>query len=350
MKQEDYDFFKENGYVSLGKILSDDELHRFADLFDRNRRDYSRFWRNNGIWQTQHCEALLTAPGFDDLIRHPKALDALQGLMGGEVCFAEICLRHMGPYAGEALDSMRTWDGEVGRRWHRDGGQDLMWPEHPLRLGYVQLMVYLADVDETTHSFAISPQAFDQELLDAEAQLERGGFRELHGSAGTAVLFNVSRLHTVTVRPTPGRAQIRPDLLWPPRARIPQPPILRTRPTLERPSRPGGARFLRRAQRPDPGIFRAHRRTDGGPGERDSGYPGGYKEKREPAPKIRSPLALYRGRDEEEMRGLSVRNEYCWKKTGAVPGPKVLPQPKRDIRTIGAQRLQTRTSSITGQL
>ncbi len=202
MKQEDYDFFKENGYVSLGKILSDDELHRFADLFDRNRRDYSRFWRNNGIWQTQHCEALLTAPGFDDLIRHPKALDALQGLMGGEVCFAEICLRHMGPYAGEALDSMRTWDGEVGRRWHRDGGQDLMWPEHPLRLGYVQLMVYLADVDETTHSFAISPQAFDQELLDAEAQLERGGFRELHGSAGTAVLFNVSRLHTVTVRPT----------------------------------------------------------------------------------------------------------------------------------------------------
>ena len=205
MKQEDYDFFKENGYLSLGKILGDDEVTRFAGLFDRNRRDYSRFWRDNGIWQTQHCDSLLTAPEFDGLIRHPRAMEALGALMGGPVCFSEICLRHMGPYAGEPLESMRTWDGQVGRRWHRDGGQDLMWPEHPLRLGYVQLMVYLADVDETTHSFAISPQAFDQEILDAEAQLERGGSRELHGRAGTAILFNVSRLHTVTVRPT--RAQ-----------------------------------------------------------------------------------------------------------------------------------------------
>ena len=205
MKQEDYDFFKENGYLSLGKILSDDEATRFAGLFDRNRRDYSPFWKDNGIWQTQHCDSLLTAPEFDELIRHPRAIEALGALMEGPVCFSEICLRHMGPYAGEPLDSMRTWDGQVGRRWHRDGGQDLMWPEHPLRLGYVQLMVYLADVDETTHSFAISPQAFDEEFLDAEAQLERGGVHELHGCAGTAILFNVSRLHTVTVRPT--RAQ-----------------------------------------------------------------------------------------------------------------------------------------------
>ena len=202
MKQEDYDFFKENGYLSLGKILSDAEVTRFADLFDRNRRDYSRYWGNNGIWQSQHCDSLLTAPEFDEIIRHPKAMGALQGLMGDEVCFSEICLRHMGPYAGEPLPGMRSWEGPVGRRWHRDGGPDTMWPEHPLRIGYIQMMVYLEDVNDTTHSFAVSPQAFDQEFLDAEAQLERGGIQDLYGHAGTAILFNITRLHTVTVRPT----------------------------------------------------------------------------------------------------------------------------------------------------
>ena len=202
MKQEDYDFFKDNGYLSLGKILSDDEVARFVDVFDRDRRDFGRFWNENGIWQTQNCQSLLTAPEFDEIIRHPKAMEPLGVLMGGEVGFQEISLRHMGPYEGEPIAGMTSWDGPVGRRWHRDGGERFIWPEHPLRIGYVQLMVYLSDVSDRTHSFAISPESVDQELLDKEAQLARGGMRELHGSAGTAVLFNVSRLHTVTVRPT----------------------------------------------------------------------------------------------------------------------------------------------------
>ena len=202
MKQKDYDFFRDNGYVSLGKILSDDEVTRFADLFDRNRREFNRFWNDNGIWQTQHCDSLLTTPEFDEIIRHPNAIGPLRKLMGDSVCFSEICLRHMGPYAGEPLPGMRTWEGSVGRRWHRDGGDDTMWPEHPLRIGYVQMMVYLADVDDTTHSFSVSPQAFDEEIVDTDAQLERGGVHDLHGCAGTAILFNITRLHTVTVRPT----------------------------------------------------------------------------------------------------------------------------------------------------
>ena len=78
-----------------------------------------------------------------------------------------------------------------------------MAQEHPLRIGYVQMMVYLADVDDTTHSFSVSPQAFDEEIVDTDAQLERGGVRDLHGCAGTAILFNITRLHTVTVRHTP---------------------------------------------------------------------------------------------------------------------------------------------------
>jgi len=202
MNKEQYNFFKNHGYLVLGKILADDEVSRFVDLFDRDRRDFGRFWNDNGIWQTQNCQSLLSAPAFDEVIRHPKVIQTLQILLGGEVCFSEICLRHMGPYQGEPIPGMTSWQGPVGRRWHRDGGQQFIWPEHPLRIGYVQLMVYLSDVNDQTHSFAISPEAADQELLAKEAQLARDGFRDLYGRAGTAIVFNVSNLHTVTVRPT----------------------------------------------------------------------------------------------------------------------------------------------------
>ena len=148
MKQEDYDFFKANGYLSLGKILSDDEVARFVDAFDRDRRDFGRFWKENDIWQTRNGHALLTAPEFDEIIRHPEATEPLQVLMGGEVCFSEISLRHMGPYEGEPIPGLTSWEGPIGRRWHRDGGDRLMWPEHPLRIGYLQLMVYLSDVSD----------------------------------------------------------------------------------------------------------------------------------------------------------------------------------------------------------
>ncbi len=202
MKQKDYEFFKENGYLSLGKILNDEEVARFSDVFERERRDFSRYWTDNGIWQIQYCHSLLTAPELDEIIRHPKVMEPLKGLMGDEVCFAQIHLNHMWPYAGEAVPGMTSWEGSIGRRWHRDGGERLMYPEHPLRIGYMRMILYLSDVSAASHCLSISPQSIDEEMVDKEAQLARGGVCDLHGCAGTAILFNISCLHTATVRPT----------------------------------------------------------------------------------------------------------------------------------------------------
>ena len=109
--------------------------------------------------------------------------------MGGPLCFGEIGLRWMGAY-----------EGEFNQGWHRDRPH---WLDHPLRMDYIQLMVYLSDVDETTHCFSISPESIDDEILmDHQAQFARGGVYDLHGPAGTCALFNVSVLHTATTRPT----------------------------------------------------------------------------------------------------------------------------------------------------
>ena len=67
---------------------------------------------------------------------------------------------------------------------------------------YLQLMLYLTDVDEQTHCFSMSPESVNDPILEVEAQLERNGIVDFHGPAGTVVLFNIAVLHTVTVRVT----------------------------------------------------------------------------------------------------------------------------------------------------
>ncbi len=109
--------------------------------------------------------------------------------MGGPICFSELGARYMAPY-----------DGPETQGWHRDRPH---WPEHPLRMDYIQVMVYLTDVDETTHCFSISPESVDQPVLkDKTEQLARGGCTHIHGPAGAVCLFNIAVLHTATVRKT----------------------------------------------------------------------------------------------------------------------------------------------------
>ena len=76
------------------------------------------------------------------------------------------------------------------------------WENHPLRMDYIQLMLYLTDVDKNTHCFSISPESVNNPILDREAQLERDGALDFHGPAGTVVLFNIALLHTATLRTT----------------------------------------------------------------------------------------------------------------------------------------------------
>lgn len=188
MTHVDTAFFAANGYLSLGQVLAGDELQRAVHLFDEDRAASGWNWRLYESHQTINCDALVTSPAFDGLIRHPHILPAIESLMGGPVCFSEICVRHMAAYEGEPFQG-----------WHRDRGR---WDDHPLGMDYIQLMLYLSDVDESTHCFSISPERADEAQRERDEQLREGGVTDLHGPAGTAILFNISVLHTATVRVT----------------------------------------------------------------------------------------------------------------------------------------------------
>ena len=181
--------FAQKGFVNLGKMLSEDEVDCFNKLFCDDRKSFPYFWHPYGHHQEANYDALLTSPDFDGLIRHPKIYPVIESLMGGPLCFGEIGLRSMGPY-----------DESFHQAWHRDKPH---WLDHPLRMDYIQLIVYLSDVDSSTHCFSISPETItDSVIQDADIQLKSGGVHDLHGPAGTCALFNVSVLHTATTRAT----------------------------------------------------------------------------------------------------------------------------------------------------
>ncbi len=189
MDQTDRQFFAANGFLNMGRVLDDDDVRYFRGLFDADLEKYPYFWHRYGHHQHANYEALITSPQFDELIRHPKIYPTLSELMGGPLCFGEIGLR-----------LMRAYDGQLHQGWHRDKAH---WGEHPFRMDYIQLMVYLADVDESTHCFSLSPESIEEPILDDhDDQLKRGGEYHLHGPAGTCALFNVAVLHTATTRPT----------------------------------------------------------------------------------------------------------------------------------------------------
>lgn len=123
MDNKDRDFFAQNGYLNLGKILDQGEVEYFNGLFESDRENFPYFWHPYGHHQEANYDALITTPEFDELIRHSKVLPVVEALMGGPVCFGEIGLRYMGPY-----------DGAPHQHWHRDKPH---WYQHPLRMDYI---------------------------------------------------------------------------------------------------------------------------------------------------------------------------------------------------------------------
>ena len=190
MTPDERTFFEDNGYLILNDMLTQDEISRFQEIYDRDRKDAWYFWREigHGEHQTVNCDPLISSPEFDGLLRHPRLLSYVEALLGGSTSLAEVCLRHM-----------KQHEDEMVQKWHRDAPHAT---DHPLRAGWIQAMVYLSDVDEDTHCFSISPEAYDAPILEKGEQLARRGIIDIHGPSGTVALFNLSVLHSATVRRT----------------------------------------------------------------------------------------------------------------------------------------------------
>ena len=197
MDKADYEFFRTNGYLVLGKVLTGHEVAGLVAGFDRDREENPQLWRYIGhdTHQTGNGNALVSWPQVDDVVRHPRILPLVRELMGGPLAILGVSIRHMDAHEGPPKNA---------QQWHGDVPPN---EDHPLRMSYLQSMVYLTDVDANSHCFAIAPEAVDEPLegWDAEAWAKRAetfGVRELYGPAGTVILFNASIVHAGTVKET----------------------------------------------------------------------------------------------------------------------------------------------------
>lgn len=180
--------FRRNGYVVLARALGRRDLADLNHAFDRELLERPELWTPRDRGRLDNWNVLLATDAFDRIFLNRPVLRIVKALMGPDVCVDECLLMIRGP-AGE--------DDE--RVWHRDMDHA---PEHPLALRYLSLMYYLTDVDETTHCFAIVPEDVSAKRACPQ-DADGSGAREIHGKAGTAILFNAGSCHAAVVRRTP---------------------------------------------------------------------------------------------------------------------------------------------------
>ena len=100
MDPKDYEFFAEHGYLELGKLLSDEEVQRYLELYERDRAGNQCCWHRTpgltGLADTSstpshmsiNLDVLVSSPEFDALIRHPEVLALVAALIDGPICFS----------------------------------------------------------------------------------------------------------------------------------------------------------------------------------------------------------------------------------------------------------------------
>ena len=188
MKKE-LKFFRDNGYFVVPEALSSLEVATLNQAIDEDRERYDSLWLRRGEGgRRQSVSVLLSSAAFDGIIRHPVILERVEALMGEGLCFEELSVMIREPLTGEP----------PAASWHRDQRH---WQEHPLVLKNLSVVYYLTDVDETTHAFAIVPEAVETKRADPrDVDPDRG--IELYGRAGTAILFNAASVHAGVVKQT----------------------------------------------------------------------------------------------------------------------------------------------------
>ncbi len=180
--------FAAQGYLVIPNALDQAEVEAFNEAVDRDREHFPRLWQNRGGGRHQAVSILLDEPVFDASILHPSTLPIARELMGEDLCFEEHSVMIREPIEGSPPDP----------HWHRDiqHGTD-----PPLYLRNLSLVYYLTDVDASTHCFSIVPESVEAK---ASAPDHRDGStaEDLHGQAGTAILFNAANIHDARQRTT----------------------------------------------------------------------------------------------------------------------------------------------------
>lgn len=181
------DEFDRNGYLRVERALSDEQIARFNAAVDRHRQAFPEDWLELSDSFCEGTNVLPHTADFDEAIENPKTLEILRAIIGDEITFEEFAIMLRNPTAN--LNEVKGWHRDLVREFDRR-----------MEIDAVSIMMYLTDVSDTDHCFAIIPESHNRlvDLNPRDIPLDAGV--DLIGPAGTAVIFHARAIHNARLK------------------------------------------------------------------------------------------------------------------------------------------------------
>ena len=174
---------RKNGYLSLGKIVSDESLKKIKNTID------TIVEQNNSIYNKTNHYHLITDPllieEFLNLSNLPQVVQVAETYFKRKVYLSDVDSRRIVPISMENVAS----NGLSSSNWHRD-----------TRGRQLKLMIYLTDVSEEDSNFSFYPNTHNNVTYGFDESRFNEGFCksepiEWYGKAGEAMMFDTNIIH-----------------------------------------------------------------------------------------------------------------------------------------------------------
>jgi Phytanoyl-CoA dioxygenase (PhyH) len=179
--------FNRLGYLRVEAALTPEQVDRFDKAVDRHLEAFPDDWITLSDSFSEGTNVLPHTAAFDEAIENPKTLEVLRAILGEGITFEEFAIMLRNPTAN--LNEVKGWHRDLIREYDRRKEIDA-----------VSIMMYLTDVSETDHCFAIIPESHER-LIDLNPlDVPSAAGVDLIGPAGTAVLFHARAIHNARLK------------------------------------------------------------------------------------------------------------------------------------------------------
>jgi ectoine hydroxylase-related dioxygenase (phytanoyl-CoA dioxygenase family) len=179
--------FDRNGYLVVERALTDEQVVRLNDAVDFHRKAWPGDWIELSDSFCEGTDVLPHTADFDEAVENPKTLDILRAIIGEGITFEEFAIMLRNPTAN--LDEVKGWHRDLIREYDRR-----------MEIDAVSIMLYLTDVGETDHCFAIVPESHNRLVDMNPVDVAPDAGVDLIGPAGTGVIFHARAIHNARLK------------------------------------------------------------------------------------------------------------------------------------------------------
>jgi hypothetical protein len=179
--------FRERGFIVVPGALTAEQVASANRTLDQDLGRSPDAWLGFNEDLVQTVDLIARTPDLDFVIENPRMLGFMRELIGEDITFEEF----------DVMIRQPTTLPQDFKGWHRDLIRNY---DRRMEIGYISVIYYLTDVTEADHCFSIIPETHAR-LVDLRPEdVTRGSEIDVHGPAGTAVVFHGRCIHSGKLR------------------------------------------------------------------------------------------------------------------------------------------------------